>query len=77
MPDDINKLMISEVSIEILLKKNFTYNIKPIDKTKTFNKALIPLSGEYKQFLFLGNSDGYGSYTPYGLVSCDFIKEIM
>lgn len=77
MNTDISKVMESGIGIEMIFKSDLTYNIKPINKTKVFSRAFVPLSGEYKYFLFLGNSDGYGSYTPYGIVSCDLIKGII
>ena len=77
MNSDINEVMKFGIGIEILFKNDFTYNIKPINKMKTFNRTFVPLSGEYKNILFLGSNNGYGSYTPYGIVTCDFVKELI
>lgn len=68
--NDINTIKHDEIGIEFIFKSTIEYTFSPINKTKKFNKVFIPLSGEYKNFLFLGDRNGYGAYTPYGLANC-------
>lgn len=71
---ELDKIKKDESGVEFIFRKDIQYTIKPVNKTKTFKKAFIPLSGRYKKMLFLGHDDGYGSFTPYGLVNCDLIN---
>lgn len=68
--DEIEKIKQNESGIEFIFKNNIKYTFEPIHKTKKFDRAFIPLSGDYTKILFLGDKDGYGAYTPYGLVNC-------
>lgn len=73
----INKIKKEENGIEFIFSKDVQYKIQPINKTEIFKKAFIPLSGKYKKILFLGHDNGYGSFTPYGVVNCDLINDVL
>jgi len=73
MGKDISNIKQNNSAIEIIFKKEIKYTLKPINKTKKFNSIFIPLDGDYQKMLFLGNKNGYGAYTPYGLDNCNLI----